>query len=198
MRSARSLGIDVKVTGIIATTDNLPGPGATKPGEVVCARNGKTVEILDTDAEGRLVLADALSYASEQTPDAIIDIATLTGYTRTIGSSYTVVHSGDGGLRSRVLAAAERAGEHAWLAPWATHYRSYIDSSIADLRNIGDPDEGDPVLAAQFLHEFTGDIAWCHLDIGDSGFSSKASGEINKGCTGAMVRTLLELLMSWQ
>lgn len=197
VRAARALALPVKVTGVIAATDNLPGPGATKPGEVVRARNGTTVEVLDTDAEGRLVLADALSYASEMRPDAIIDIATLTGYTRTIGSSYSVVHSGDALLRERVLSAAEMVGEYAWLAPWATHYRSYIDSSIADLRNIGDPDEGDPVLAAQFLHEFVGETAWCHLDIGDSGFSSKASDEINKGCTGAMVRTLVELLRTW-
>ena len=107
------------------------------------------------------------------------------------------MHSNNVALRERVLRAAGATGEYVWAAPWAEHYRSYIDSSVADLRNIGDPDEGDPVLAAQFLHEFTSDTPWCHLDIGDSGFSSKATGEINKGCTGAMVRTLIELLSQW-
>jgi leucyl aminopeptidase len=187
----------VRVVGIVAATDNLPGPGATRPGEVVTARNGKTVEILDTDAEGRLVLADALSLGAECTPVAMIDIATLTGYSRTLGTIYTAVMSNDDALSARVLDAARRAGELAWPLPLPAQYRERIESPVADLRNIGEPDTPDSLLAGLFLREFVADIPWVHLDIGETGWSSKDDGEHTKGATGAGVRTLIELFATW-
>lgn len=194
MAALAPLGVEVPVRGYLALTDNMPGPTATRPGEIVRARNGTTVEILDTDAEGRLVLADAIAYAAEAEPVAIIDIATLTGYARTIGRDYTVVHSDTPVLRDAVLDAAAAVGELAWAAPFARHMRGHLDSGIADLRNIGEPDEGDPVLAAQFLSSFSDGVPWCHLDIGETGWSGSTSGELVKGATGAMVRTLCEHL----
>ncbi|HEX4493519.1 MAG TPA: leucyl aminopeptidase family protein [Acidimicrobiia bacterium] len=186
----------VRVVGIVAATDNLPGPDATRPGEVVVARNGKTVEILDTDAEGRLVLADGLSLGAEREPVAMFDIATLTGY-RTLGPLFTAVMGNDDALVARVLDAAARAGELAWPLPLPEQYRENIDSPVADLRNIGDPDQADSLLAGLFLREFVNGIPWVHLDIGETGWSSKDDGELTKGATGAGVRTLLELLAAW-
>jgi leucyl aminopeptidase len=187
----------VRVIGLVAATDNVPGPEATRPGEVVVARNGKTVEILDTDAEGRLVLADALSLGAEHAPVAMFDIATLTGYVRTLGTIYTAVMGNDDALVARVLDAARRAGELAWPLPLPEQYREYIDSTVADLRNIGDPDQADSLLAGLFLREFVAEVPWVHMDIGESGWSSKDDGEHVKGATGAGVRTLIELLASW-
>jgi leucyl aminopeptidase len=184
----------VRVIGLVAATDNIPGPGATRPGEVVVARNGKTVEILDTDAEGRLVLADALALGAEHAPVAMFDIATLTGYVRTL---YTAVMGNDDLLVARVLDAARAAGELAWPLPLPEPYREYIDSTVADLRNIGDPDQADSLVAGLFLREFVAGVPWVHLDIGESGWSSKDDGEHVKGATGAGVRTLIELLASW-
>jgi leucyl aminopeptidase len=186
----------VRVLGIVAATDNLPGPDATRPGEVVVARNGKTVEILDTDAEGRLVLADGLSLGAEHEPVAMFDVATLTGY-RTLGPLFTAVMGNDDALVARVLDAARRAGELAWPLPLPEQYRENIDSPVADLRNIGDPDQADSLLAGLFLREFVNGVPWVHLDIGETGWSSKDDGELTKGATGAGVRTLLELLAAW-
>jgi len=191
-----SIAPRVRVIGIIAATDNIPGPDATRPGEVVVARNGKTVEILDTDAEGRLVLADALALGAEYAPVAMFDIATLTSY-RTLGTLYTAVMGNDDALIMRVLDAARRAGEMAWPLPLPEPYREYIDSTVADLRNVGDPDQADSLLAGLFLREFVAGVPWVHLDIGESGWSSKDDGELVKGATGAGVRTLIELVMSW-
>lgn len=192
-----AVGPRVRVVGLVAATDNIPGPDATRPGEVVVARNGKTVEILDTDAEGRLVLADALSLGAERAPVAMIDIATLTGYARTLGTIYTAVLGNDDALIGRVLDAARRAGEMAWPLPLPEPYREYIDSTIADLRNVGDAENPDTLLAGLFLREFVAGVPWVHLDIGESGWSSKDDGEVVKGATGAGVRTLIDLLASW-
>jgi leucyl aminopeptidase len=191
-----SIAPRVRVIGIVAATDNIPGPDATRPGEVVVARNGKTVEILDTDAEGRLVLADALALGAEHAPVAMFDIATLTSL-RTLGTLYTAVMGNDDALITRVLDAARRAGEMAWPLPLPEPYREYIDSAVADLRNVGDPDHADSLLAGLFLREFVAGVPWVHLDIGETGWSTKDDGELVKGATGAGVRTLIELLRSW-
>ncbi|MDQ1532496.1 MAG: leucyl aminopeptidase [Actinomycetota bacterium] len=191
-----SIAPRVRVIGIVAATDNIPGPDATRPGEVVVARNGKTVEILDTDAEGRLVLADALALGAEHAPVAMFDIATLTSL-RTLGTMYTAVMGNDDALITRVLDAARRAGEMAWPLPLPEPYREYIDSTVADLRNVGDPDQADSLLAGLFLREFVAGVPLVHLDIGETGWSSKDDGEVVKGATGAGVRTLIELVMSW-
>jgi leucyl aminopeptidase len=191
-----SIAPRVRVIGIVAATDNIPGPDATRPGEVVVARNGKTVEILDTDAEGRLVLADALALGAEHAPVAMFDIATLTSL-RTLGTLYTAVMGNDDALITRVLDAARRAGEMAWPLPLPEPYREYIDSAVADLRNVGDPDHADSLLAGLFLREFVAGVPWVHLDIGETGWSTKDDGELVKGATGAGVRTLIELVASW-
>ena len=191
-----AIGPRVRVVGLVAATDNVPGPDATRPGEVVVARNGKTVEILDTDAEGRLVLADALSLGAERAPVAMLDIATLTGYAH----ARHALHRGDGQRRRAHHACStrpRRAGELAWPLPLPEPYREYIDSPVADLRNIGDPDQADSLLAGLFLREFVAGVPWVHLDIGETGWSSKDDGEHVKGATGAGVRTLIELLASW-
>ena len=127
----------------------------------------------------------------------MLDIATLTGYSRTLGTLYTAVMSNDDALSTRVLDAARRAGELAWPLPLPAQYRERIDSPVADLRNIGEPDSPDPLLAGLFLREFVGDVPWVHLDIAETGWSSKDDGEHVKGATGAGVRTLIELLASW-
>ncbi len=187
----------IRVIGIVAATDNIPGPNATRPGEVVVARNGKSVEIRDTDAEGRLVLADALALGAEHAPVAMFDIATLTGYERTLGTLFTAVMGNDDALVARVVSAAGRAGELVWPLPLPEPYREYIDSPVADLRNIGDPDHADSLLAGLFLREFVAGIPWVHLDIGETGWSTKDAGEVPKGATGAGVRTLIELVTTW-
>ncbi len=192
-----ALNVAVRVTGIVMATDNLPGPGATKPGEIVATRDGTTVEILDTDAEGRLVLADGLCLAAELEPAAIIDVATLTGYARVLGSQYTPVMSNDDGLRDRIVAAARAAGELVWPLPLPDAYTEALESTLADLRNIPDPDDGGTVAPGVFLRNFVAGHAWAHLDIGETGFATKDDGEATKGCTGAMVRTLCELLRTW-
>src|SRR4029079_10701075 len=145
---------------------------------------------------GRLVLADALSLGAERAPIAMLDIATLTGL-RTLGRLYTGVMGNYAAWIARVRDAARRAGELAWPLPLPEPYREFIDSTVADLRNIGDPDEADSLLAGLFLREFVDDVPWVHLDIGETGWSSKDDGEIVKGATGAGVRTLIELLRSW-
>ena len=193
-----ALDVGVRVTAIIAATDNLPGPTATKPGEVVAARDGTTVEILDTDAEGRLVLADALCLASELAPTAIIDVATLTGYAKVLGPHHTPLMSNDDSLRERVLAAATAAGEAVWPLPLPEQYVEALESPVADLRNIPDPDDGGTVAPGVFLRHFVGECPWAHLDIGETGFATKDDGERTKGLTGAMVRTLCELVRTWE
>jgi leucyl aminopeptidase len=195
--ACRALGVGVRVTGIVLATDNLPGPGATKPGEIVTARDGTTVEILDTDAEGRLVLADGLCLAAELAPTAVVDVATLTGYARVLGPYHTPLMANDDALRDRIAAAAAHAGELVWPLPLPDAYVDTLESPIADLRNIPDPDDGGTVAPGVFLRHFAGDAAWAHLDIGETGFASKDDGEVTKGCTGAMVRTLCELLRTW-
>jgi leucyl aminopeptidase len=198
MSACVALDVSVRVTGLIMATDNLPGPGATKPGEIVHARNGTTVEILDTDAEGRLVLADGLCLAAELEPDAIIDIATLTGYGRVLGSHFTPVMSNDDALRSRIVDASEAAGEATWPLPLPEAFVTALESPWADLRNIPDPDDAGTIAPGVFLRHFVNDRKWAHLDIGETGFATKHDGDITKGCTGAMVRTLCELLRTWE
>ncbi len=198
MSACAELGIAVRVTGLVMATDNMPGPNATKPGEIVSARNGTTVEILDTDAEGRLVLADGLCLAAELAPTAIIDIATLTGYARVLGTHFTPVMSNDTTVCARIKAASVTTGEPIWELPLPEALATALVSPLADLRNIPDPDDAGTIAPGLFLKAFVGGIPWAHLDIGETGFASKDEAEITKGCTGVMVRTLLEMLRNWE
>jgi leucyl aminopeptidase len=189
------LGVRVRVTAIAPTTENMPGGRATKPGDVLTIRNGRTIEVLNTDAEGRLVLADGLSLATELEPDAIIDLATLTGAcVVALGMSIAGVFGSDDALVGRVRAASDRAGEGTWQLPLPEEYRSHIDSEIADMKNIGKGAQAGAISAALLLAEFVGEVPWVHLDIAGPARSDEDSGILAKGGTGFGVRTLLELL----
>jgi leucyl aminopeptidase len=189
------LGVRVRVTAIAPTTENMPGGRATKPGDVLTIRNGRTIEVLNTDAEGRLVLADGLSLAAELQPDAIIDLATLTGAcVVALGTSIAGMFGSDDTLIGLVRAASDRAGEGTWPLPLPEEYRSHIDSEIADMKNIGKGGQAGAISAALLLAEFVGEVPWVHLDIAGPARSDEDNGILAKGGTGFGVRTLLELL----
>ena len=188
----------VRVVGFLPLTENMPSGRAIKPGDVLTIRNGKTVEVLNTDAEGRLILADALALAAEEAPDAIVDLATLTGaQVVALGRRISGLMGNDLGLVDRVRAAAERAGEPAWPLPLPSEYRNHLDSEVADLKNIGKAGEAGTVVAGLFLQEFVGDVPWAHLDIAGPARAEADDGWIAKGGTGVGVRTLIELLTSY-
>jgi leucyl aminopeptidase len=180
-------------------TDNMTGGDAQRPGDVYTARNGTTVEVLNTDAEGRLVLADALALAAEERPAAIVDVATLTGACMVaLGDRIAGLMGNDDAFRARVAEAAEAAGERVWELPLPDDYRARLDSQVADIKNIGGGRYGGALTAGLFLRDFVADgIPWAHLDIAGPAFLSEADGENGKGATGFGVRTLLALVESW-
>ena len=194
MSALPALDVPVRVIGFVPATENMPGGRAIKPGDVLTTRNGTTVEVLNTDAEGRLVLADGLALAVEEEPDAIIDLATLTGACIVaLGPKIAGLMGNDDELVEQVRSAAERAGEPAWPLPLPKDYRKQIDSDVADLKNIGGRNAG-ALTAGLFLQEFVGSVPWVHLDIAGPSRSDDDDGAAVKGATGAGVRTLLELL----
>ncbi len=187
------LGIPVKVLAITPLTENMPGGGALRPGDVIRPRNGKTVEVLNTDAEGRLVLADGLSLAAEAKPDLIVDLATLTGSCKVaLGEKIGGLWSNDDNAAGMVRAAAARAGERLWHMPLPDDYRKLIDSPIADMKNVADR-WGGAIIAALFLKEFVDDVPWVHLDIAGPARWPDAEHYQSKGGSGFGVRTLVEL-----
>ena len=189
------LGVRVKVTAIAPMTENMPGGRAQKPGDVVTARNGATIEVLNTDAEGRLVLADGLSLAAELSPDAIIDVATLTGaQVIALGRGFAALLGNDDALMRSLEAAGERTGERLWRLPLPDDYRDHIESEIADMKNIGKPREAGTVAAAMLLARFVGGVPWAHLDIAGPARSEESSGYVSKGATAFGVRALLDYL----
>ena len=189
------LGVRVRVSAIAPVTENMPGGRATKPGDVLTIRNGRTIEVLNTDAEGRLVLADGLSLASELAPDAIVDLATLTGAcVVALGRSMAGLFGNDDSLIERVRAASERAGEPTWPLPMPAQYRSDIDSDVADMKNTGKAGQAGAIAAAMLLERFVGDVPWAHLDIAGPARSDEDDGLLTKGGTGFGVRTMLELV----
>jgi leucyl aminopeptidase len=185
-----------EVIGYIPTTDNLPGPNAQKPGDIIRYLNGKTVEVLNTDAEGRLILADALALAAEQKPDYMINLATLTGACMVaLGSQVAGLFSNDQALADTVLRCARESGEKLWQLPLVKEYRDDIKSSIADMKNIGGG-HGGAITAALILQEFVEDVPWAHLDIAGPAFTERDVPTCPKGGTGFGVRTLLRFLAS--
>ncbi|GAA0928288.1 leucyl aminopeptidase [Streptomyces thermoalcalitolerans] len=193
--AAARLGLEVKVTGWLALAENMPSGSATRPGDVLRMYSGKTVEVLNTDAEGRLVLADALWAASEEKPDAVVDVATLTGaMVLALGSRTFGVMANDDAFRSVVCEAAKEAGEDAWPMPLPEHLRKGMDSAVADIANMGER-MGGGLVAGLFLREFVGEgITWAHLDIAGPAFNEQGPfGYTPKGGTGAAVRTLVRL-----
>ena len=189
----------VRVVGIIPATENMPSGKAIKPGDVLKFRNGKTAEVLNTDAEGRLVLADGLSLAAELEPAAIIDLATLTGAVLiALGREIAGVMGTSDDLIGQILDASDRAGEPMWRLPLPDRYRKHLDSEVADMKNIGNPGQAGTLVAGLFLKEFVGDVPWAHLDIAGTARADSDDGYQVKGGTGAGVRTLLELLDTFQ
>ena len=186
------------VTAYLPLTDNMLGPDATRVGDILRLRNDKTVEVLNTDAEGRLILADALALAAEDAPDAIIDLATLTGAcVVALGDRTAGLMGNNNVLRERVLAAADAAGEAMWPLPFPDHLRKGLDSEIADLRNIGANGSGGALTAGIFLREFVDDVPWAHVDIAGPADTTMAWDEQARGGTGFGVRTLVNLLSTW-
>lgn len=193
VQAIATLGLPVKVLGITPLTENMPGGSALRPGDVLRARNGKTIEVLNTDAEGRLVLADGLSLAAEAKPDLIVDVATLTGACMIALGEEIAGIFGTGSGTDRVQQAAEAAGERVWPLPLPDDYRKKIDSDVADMRNTGNNRYGGAISAALLLREFVDDIPWAHLDIAGPARASEARCYEAKGGTGFGVRTLVAL-----
>jgi leucyl aminopeptidase len=195
--AAAAQGARIRITAFAPLSENMPGGSATKPGDVLTTRSGKTIEVLNTDAEGRLVLADGLTLATEVEPDAIIDAATLTGAAVVaLGNEIGGLFGNDDRLIAQVRAAGARAGEPLWPLPLPDDYRSHIESSIADMRNIGRPGEAGSISAALLLREFVAEVPWVHLDIAGPARSEENSRYLTKGGTGFGVRTLVALAMS--
>ncbi len=187
---------NINVTAIIPATENLPSGTALKPGDVLKAMNGKTIEVISTDAEGRLILADALSYAQKLGLSPLIDLATLTGACRVaLGTLYSGLFGNDQDLADKVFRAAEKTGERMWQMPMPEEYKEQIKSEIADVKNTGNR-YGGAITAALFLSEFVANTPWVHIDIAGTSFSNKESGYTIKGATGVGVRTLVELSLS--
>ncbi|MFD0314478.1 leucyl aminopeptidase [Streptomyces flavalbus] len=193
--AAARLGLEVNVTGWLALAENMPSGSATRPGDVLRMYSGKTVEVLNTDAEGRLVLADALWAASEEKPDAIVDVATLTGaMVLALGSRTFGVMANDDAFRAAIVDASAEVGEASWPMPLPEHLRKGMDSPTADIANMGER-MGGGLVAGLFLREFVGEgITWAHLDIAGPAFNEGGPfGYTPKGGTGSAVRTLVRL-----
>ena len=186
----------VEVHGLIAATENMPSGTAQRPGDIVRAMNGLTIEIGNTDAEGRLTLADALAYAVKHVkPDEMIDMATLTGaVVIALGQGVSGVMASDDGLASRVLAAADGAGERMWRLPLHDEYKDGLKSDVADLNNISSQRGAGAIVAGLFMREFTAGVPWAHLDIAGTAFTERELPLGPKGATGVGVRTLLTYL----
>jgi len=183
------------VIGLIAATPNLISSSSLVPGDVVKAMNGKTIEILNTDAEGRVTLADSLSFAVKEGATKIIDLATLTGaIMAALGTEITGLFSNNKDLAASIKKAAEEAGEKVWEMPLEKEYESMNKSEVADIANIPNTRYGGSITAALFLQEFVDSKPWAHLDIAGPAFSSKSSDIGSKGGTGHGVRTVLNLL----
>lgn len=197
MSALTELGVADQVTGLIAAAENLPSGSAFRPGDVIRQYGGTTVEVRNTDAEGRLMLADAIAYAdAELTPDHIVDVATLTGAARnTFGGVLAALYSTSDELAARLLAAGESSGDRLWRMPLPEDYVSLLDSSVADLANVPASNEGGgSINAALFLRGFAGHRPWAHLDIAGPARGSADGGELTAGATGFGVRLLLNWL----
>ena len=186
----------INVTALVPATENLPSGTALKPGDILKAMNGKTIEVLNTDAEGRLILADALCYAKKLNAKSIIDVATLTGACMVaLGKICTGVFSNNQELTDELIQAGNETGEFAWQLPMFDEYREQLKSDIADIKNIGNR-YGGAITAAKFLGDFVDKTPWVHLDIAGTADSDKEKGYLVKGATGVPVRTLVNLILS--
>ena len=186
------------VIGVIPATENLPSGTALKVGDIITSHSGKTVEVLNTDAEGRLILADGLSYARTFKPDAIVDVATLTGTIKlALGTLCAGLFGNHSRLKAQMLKAGEASGERIWEMPLWDGYQEFIKSDLADLKNVGGR-AGGSILAAKFLQGFVADLPWVHLDIAGVDVNEKDDSYHSKGATGFGARLLLEFLRGWK
>jgi len=192
-----ALRVPLHVVGVIPAVENMPSGTAQRPGDIVRAMNGTTIEVINTDAEGRLILADALCYAGRLGAKRLVDVATLTGgVVVALGSVRTGFFSNDRALAERVLAAGEMAGEKLWELPLDDEYEELLKSDCADLKNTGGGKKAPAIGAARFLKHFVGDTPWVHLDINGTSLQEKEGGYQPKGATGVMTRTLIHLALA--
>ncbi len=194
MSALAKLGVPDRVTGLVAAAENLPSGSAFRPGDVITHFGGRTVEVLNTDAEGRLVLADAIAYAvAELAPDQIVDLATLTGAARiALGGSRAALYSTSDELAAALTGAGERSGDRLWRMPLHDEYLAMLESPVADLSNVASREGGaGSITAALFLREFTGGLPWAHLDIAGAARSVSDDGDVTAGATGFGTRLLL-------
>jgi leucyl aminopeptidase len=198
MRAIAQLKPAIPVTAFIPCVENMPGSRAQRPGDIVTAMSGKTIEVINTDAEGRLILADALTYARRQGCTHLVDAATLTGaIVVALGHLNVGLFANDDAMRDRVLQAAKAEGERMWPMPLEEDYKEYLKSAFADLANVGGR-WGGAVTAAMFLKEFAGDAPWVHLDIAGTAYLDESKPFLAKGPTGTPVRTLVRLATGWK
>jgi leucyl aminopeptidase len=198
MRALASLKPNVKVICVVPSTENMPGGRAQKPGDIQTAMSGKTIEVLNTDAEGRLILADGIHYAKQLGATHLIDAATLTGAIVVALSNINVgVFGSDQPFTDKLLASAKAAGEKMWQMPLDDDYREFIKGTVADIQNIGSGKGGGAITGAMFIKEFTGDSPWIHLDIAGTAWNDDAKPWLAKGPTGVALRTLIHLVMSY-
>ncbi len=196
IRAVAKLRLKINVTAIVPATENLPGGRALKPGDVLKASNGKTIEVVNTDAEGRLILSDALSYAVKKGFSPLIDLATLTGACHVaLGDLYAGVFSNNQALADKVIKAGKEAGENLWQLPLPEEYKELNKSDIADIKNSGGRYAG-AITAALFLQEFAGGKPWLHMDIAGPFMAEKDKGVLVKGATGFGTRTLIRLAIN--
>lgn len=198
MSVLRELGCTSKVTGYLMCTDNMPSGTAMALGDVITIRGGTTVEVVNTDAEGRLIMSDALVLATEESPDAIVDIATLTGACmRALGTKIAGVMGNDPALVDQVVDAADATDEPVWELPLEPRYRKELDSGVADIKNLGGANAG-AITAALFLAEFVGDVPWAHIDIAGTANNATTDSWRTAGCTGFGARLLAELALGFE
>jgi leucyl aminopeptidase len=197
MQAIANLKLPIHVVGLVPAAENLPSGTALKPGDIIKSLSGKTIEVISTDAEGRMILADALTYAERYNPTAVIDLATLTGAcVIALGHIATGVMGNDSGLIDRIKNAGEISGERVWELPLWEEYNEQIKSHIADLKNVGGRPAGT-ITGAAFLGKFAEKYKWAHLDIAGTAWTDKDKPYIPKGATGACVRLLVQFLQDW-
>jgi leucyl aminopeptidase len=198
MRAVAGLKPNVKVICVVPSTENMPGGKAQKPGDIQTAMSGKTIEVLNTDAEGRLILADGVHYAKQLGATHLVDAATLTGAIVVALANINVgVFGSDQAWTDKLLASAKAAGEKMWQMPMDDEYREFIKGSFADIQNIGSGKGGGSITGAWFIREFAGDTPWIHLDIAGTAWNDDAKPWLAKGPTGVALRTLLHLIQSF-
>jgi leucyl aminopeptidase len=196
MQAIAELGVRANVVGIVPSSENLPSGSAVKPGDVIRTLAGKTVEVINTDAEGRLILADALAYGARMKPAAMVDCATLTGgVVVALGHHAAAVLGNDDELIDQVIDAGEKAGQRCWELPIWEDYKRQLDSETADLQNVGGRD-GSTITAACFLSEFVDDVKWAHLDIAGTAYGDGTAPYHRKGGYGLPTRLLVEWVRS--